>query len=316
MKEIGGYFGLEKYSGRPYHTKALELNSARGGLLYLIKARRIKKLYIPRYICGSVVDTCNGECEYAFYPISDDFQPILNRRPNINEYVYIVNYYGRLTDATIKQFKEYYGNIIVDNVQAFFRKPIVNVDTLYSCRKFFGVPDGAYLYTDAILNEVLMQDYSASRIGHLIGRLEHTASEYYPIFKKNDESLKSEGVKVMSKLTKNLLCGIDYDYVRRKRNENYTLLAKELDDLNSLKPMPIDGPFAYPLYCKNGPEARRILAKKKIYIPMYWPDMPDGPSDPVGSDYASNILPLPCDQRYCAEEIKIVVENVKELLQK
>ena len=39
-------------------------------------------------------------------------------------------------------------NVIIDNVQAYFQRPIEGFDTLYSCRKYFGVPDGAVLYTD------------------------------------------------------------------------------------------------------------------------------------------------------------------------
>lgn len=31
--------------------------------------------------------------------------------------------------------------------------PVENVDTLYICRKFFGVADGAFLYTDSFSNE-------------------------------------------------------------------------------------------------------------------------------------------------------------------
>ena len=35
----------------------------------------------------------------------------------------------------------------------FYAKPIHGNDTFYTCRKFFGVPDGAYLYTDKLLDE-------------------------------------------------------------------------------------------------------------------------------------------------------------------
>lgn len=41
--------------------------------------------------------------------------------------------------------------IILDNTQSFFQKPISGIDTIYSCRKYFGVPDGAYLSTNILL---------------------------------------------------------------------------------------------------------------------------------------------------------------------
>ena len=44
MKEVGGYFGLEKLIDKPYHKKMIELNTGRNALIYLIKAKKIKKL--------------------------------------------------------------------------------------------------------------------------------------------------------------------------------------------------------------------------------------------------------------------------------
>lgn len=61
-------------------------------------------------------------------------------------------------------FSEKYSNLIVDNVQAFYTPPIKGLDTIYTCRKFFGVPDEAYLYTDCILTESIPYDKSYDRL--------------------------------------------------------------------------------------------------------------------------------------------------------
>ena len=63
-----------------------------------------------------------------------------------------------------QSIKKIYGNIIVDHTHAFFQKPLKGIDTLYSCRKFWGVSDGAYLSTDASLTENKTVDYSAERM--------------------------------------------------------------------------------------------------------------------------------------------------------
>ncbi len=60
-----------------------------------------------------------------------------------------------------------------------FLKPLKGIDTLYSCRKFWGVSDGAYLSTDASLTENKTVDYSAERMKHILGRYEHNAGTYY-----------------------------------------------------------------------------------------------------------------------------------------
>ena len=64
--------------------------------------------------------------------------------------------------------------LIVDNTQAFCFSDR-GVDTFYSARKFFGVPDGAYLYTDKFLNVELEQDVSCQRCEHLLRRIDEGA---------------------------------------------------------------------------------------------------------------------------------------------
>ena len=70
-----------------------------------------------------------------------------------------------------------------------------NVDTIYSCRKFFGIPDGAYVSTDNKLNIELEIDLSKDRFKHLLGRYEGEAPDYYKKFKTNDKSFIDEPMK-------------------------------------------------------------------------------------------------------------------------
>jgi hypothetical protein len=70
MKEIGGYFGLEQLVSNEYYKDLILLNNGRNALLYLLKARNIKKLYIPYYLCNTVSDMCirNGY-KFEYYKI-------------------------------------------------------------------------------------------------------------------------------------------------------------------------------------------------------------------------------------------------------
>lgn len=313
MREIGGYFGLEQLISNEYYKNLIPLNNGRNALLYILKARNIKKLYIPYYLCDSVSNMCSrNRYEFEYYHIDDDFLPVFNRMLANNEYLYVVNYYGQLTNQTVLGLKRKFGQIILDNTHAFFQKPLAGIDTIYSCRKFFGVPDGAYLSTDVELNEKLETDISRERMTHILGRYEGTASEYYSHFQDNDASFKTEPLKYMSKLTHNILGAIGYERVRQIRNKNYAYLENELGKLNKLKLTTPDGPFAYPFYIKNGVEIRKVLAQKKIYIPTLWPNVLNyTPEGSIEYDYASNILPLPCDQRYTLEEIRYMIAEVR-----
>jgi len=220
-----------------------------------------------------------------------------------------------LTEGKVLDLKRQYVQIILDNIQAFFQKPLAGIDTIYSCRKFFGVLDGGYLSTDAKLNEELEVDVSRDRMTHILGCYEGAASDYYSYFQNNDASFKIEPLKYMSKLTHNILGAIDYERVRRIRNENYAYLESELGGQNKLNLITPDGAFAYPFYMENGIDIRKALAQKKIYIPILWPNvLADTPEESIEYKYVKNILPLPCDQRYGIKDMKYLVEELRKCI--
>lgn len=310
MLEIGGYFGLEQFHGREYYQNLIAVNNGRNALLYLLKARNITKLYIPYFLCNSISDMLdrNGY-SYEYYHISEDLLPIFDRKLSGDEYIYVVNYYGQISNDTIGKLQQQYGNVIFDNIQAFFQKPAKGIDTVYTCRKFFGVPDGGYVSTTARLSETLPVDISKDRMRHVLGRFEGNASDYYGDFKANDAIHEELPLRSMSALTHNLLRAIDYELVRLKRNENYALLDRALGGRNKLQLMAPEGPYAYPFYCENGMEIKRQLAAKGIFVATLWPNVL-GMDGTLEKDYAENILPLPCDQRYSADDMNYMIKEV------
>jgi len=309
--EIGGYLELERFAGREYHADLIALNTARNALLYVLKAKRIRKVHIPRYLCLSISELLDREgVLYDTYPVGSDFLPRFDKELREDECLYIVNYFGQINNQTILRLNQRYGRIIVDNVQAFFQLPLSGIDTLYSCRKFFGVPDGAYLSTDTLLCKALPVDVSMDRMRHLLGRLEgRSASEYYADFLANERALQELELRSMSKLTHDLLTGIDYAAVKHRREANYAFLHNCLGNRNALQLTSPVGPYAYPFYCENGTAIRESLAKQEIYIPTLWPNVLVL-DDCIEKTYAENILPLPVDQRYEKNDLIRVVEEV------
>jgi hypothetical protein len=296
----------------------IELNTGRNALVYLVKSKKIKKIYLPYFLCDSVSNVLdNYSIDYEYYHIDKKFLPLFDKKLNDSEYLYVVNYYGQVCDIIIKNLKEIFCNIIIDNTQSFFQKPIEGIDTIYSCRKYFGVPDGAYLFTDDdILTQELEEDKSKERMIHILGRYEGQAYDYYKNFRKSDESLKELPLKRMSNLTKNILGAIDYERVIELRNQNFRYLYDRLKATNILGIRIPNGAFAYPYYIKNGIEIRKKLAEKKIYIPTLWPSvLIKYDEKSVECDYAANILPLPCDQRYKVDDMKHIVEMINKLMQ-
>ena len=312
--EIGGYFGLEEFTGKEYHENLIGVNTARNALACVLQARQVKKLYIPAFLCDCVERVCQREgFAYEKYNVGADFMPLFDGVPGEGEWVYVVNYYGQIPDTSLQTMQAKWGRILVDHVQDFFRKPLPGVDTVYSCRKFFGVPDGAYLATDAPCP--LQPDFSRHRMEHVLGRFETTGSQYFSVFQENDEQLYDLPVGQMSPITRNLLRAVDYAQVEKKRTENFSLLAQLLGGRNRITPVCVPGAYCYPFYCEDGMAVKKLLAQQKIYVATLWPNVLE---DPAATDteraMARNILPLPCDQRYTEQDMRRMAELINAIL--
>ena len=313
-KEIGGYLELERFGGGLLHEGALALNSGRACLAYLIKQRGIKKLALPGFICDVVRDVCleNG-VEVRVYGIGPDLLPSDTVCAE-DEWLYVVNYYGQLPEACINSLATRCPRLIVDNAQAYFTPAIQGVDTIYTCRKFFGVADGAFLYTDAPFAE-LERDESFQRMGFVLGRFERSAGEFYAEAAANNDCPSFAVPRRMSALSENLLRGIDYDAVKARRTENFSCLHRALGPLNRLDPRPTEGAYAYPLMLEEAPSLRAELIRRKIFVPTLWPNvLKEQAEDSWEYALANNILPLPCDQRYGPNDMRTVIQAVTEIL--
>lgn len=318
-REIGGYFELERFSGKHYHDGAIKLNCGRACLEYLIKLRDIKKILLPDYLCDSVSNLCH-RCglETKTYSINEAFLP--EGIDDVGEgWLYLVDYYGQLTDELIQSYAErHLGRVIVDESQNFFVGQRLGLDTLYTCRKWFGVSDGAYLYTahSDQLSTHIPQAKSAQSMGYLLGRFESSAFDYFMDSRANNKRFGDEPLQTMSALTANILCGIDYGHVKVTRNENYDVVSEALSGINQLRKLRRPGvPFMYPLLVNEAQRIREYAAKRFIYIPTLWPNViEDSSAGKVARRYSANILPLPVDQRYDRQDMQRMIEVVRECI--
>lgn len=314
VKEIGGYIELDKYTLPMLHENAIALNLARNCLAYLIEAKGIKKIAIPKLLCDSVGIVCKSAgVKISYYSVGLDFLPV-DVEVEKDEWLYLVNYYGQICNEKIETIRKKYEKLIVDNVQAYFQKPVQGIDTIYTCRKFFGVPDGAFLYTDKVIERELEQDFSYDKMMHILGRFEKTASEFYGEYVYGEENFSGAPLKRMSKLTDNLLHAINYNNVAKIRTDNFLILHKAFGRVNKLNLIIPQGAFMYPLYIGNGAKIRKKLQKKKIFIPTLWSDvLMHCKQSELEYDMAQNILPLPLDQRYTLENMKYMINILDDL---
>lgn len=301
FKEIGGYFGLELAAG--YINDNFALNCARNCLRYIIRVYDIKEIYLPFYTCPVVWQAVNKEgCKIKFYHIDKTFYPV-QEFPD-EAYILYTNYFG-VCASNVKKLAQKYSNLIVDNAQAFYM-PKAGLASFNSIRKFFGVPDGAYLYCDKRLQEKLETDTSYQRCSHLLKRLDVNAQFGYDDFCRNDDALIDEDIKLMSNLTSALMNSIDTEFAKKKRLENFEILHSRLKKTNELNLClsEYDVPMVYP-YLFRDKSLKQKLIDNKIYAATYWSAMPEDYQEGVFQKY---ILPLPLDQRYGKKDMERILE--------
>lgn len=314
MRTIGGYFELELTYRNEFHKNAVRLNSGRNAFEYILRSRKYKKIYLPYYTCDVILGPLQKlNIEYHFYAIDSSFKPIFdfNTIEQDSAFVY-TNYYG-LCDNIVEDISKSCFNLIIDNAQSFFSKPINGIDTFYSPRKFFGVPDGGYLYTDKIIDNTFEIDVSYNRCEHLLGRIDRSAEKFYGIFIHNDESLNMQPIKQMSKLTHRLLSSLDYDYIKTERRNNFLYLHEQLRETNKLN-LKIDDntvPMVYPFLADNGKELKVKLIENKIFVATYWPNVLNwAEKDSFEYNLTGNLLALPIDQRYSKDDMNRIIEVI------
>lgn len=149
----------------------------------------------------------------------------------------------------------------------------------------------------------------------LLGRYERTASEFYDEYSKNNKFFLNEAIKKMSKLTLNILYGLDYKLIEERRTKNFEYLYNFFKNINKCNLLIPSGAYMYPLYMENGSKIRKELQKKKIYIPTLWPAVFDiCKENELEYSMAKDILSLPVDQRYMIDDMKYVVSEVMKCI--
>ena len=314
-KTIGGYFELEIPAAACLYPNALKFQSARAAFHSLLDAGRPSRVWMPKYICDAMLAPLSSVgIEFVFYD--------LDRRLGVAESVVLepqdwllyVNYFGVCTgreEQLLKRFNP--AQLVLDHSQAFFVPPPKCLATIYSPRKFFGLPDGGLLITSVPIKEPgEMDSSSVARCSHLLKRLDSSPEAGYSDFKAAEESLWDTTPLRMSNLSERLFSCVDHELIKQRRNTNFHFLHQELQHLNNFDVdlSQVDGPLCYP-FLTNSPDLREQLIAERIFISTYWPEVKNrAGGKSTECLMISNCLPLPCDQRYSSSDLIRIINFI------
>lgn len=320
-RAIGGYFELEAAGGNgELYPDAIRFQSARAGFEALLCQAKPRRIWMPRFNCGSMFEAAEAaRVEVRKYAIGADLYPQRLGQLEETDFLLYVNYFGVCDEQVARLLRDYSSNrIILDHSQAFHTPPSSCLATLYSPRKFFGVPDGGYLVTRLPVASPGERDIqSMDRMRPLLIRFSEGPEAGHLESKKANLSLKGQPPMRMSVLTHALLLNIDYSGALKRRNANFNFLNSALGGVNRF-PLPAqspNGPLCYP-FLPGVEGLHEWLIGHRVFVPRYWPGVhgADGTDDDWGPTLARSCVPLPCDQRYDETDMNRVVDLVLEYL--
>lgn len=321
-KEYGGFLPLELNDREEYFAKyepyLMRFNSVKAAFYEVIKKSNKDKIYIPYYYCPSTIEAIKKTgIETVFYHIDSNLE-IESVSDDKDSIVLLVDYFGikdAYVNTKVKEFIQ--AEVIIDRAHDFYAKPVdqYNIHNVYSAKKFFGIPDGAYLVSRQAHSQKQILSEGNKYASYLLKTYECGTNVSYSM-KKDTDLYLATNYACMSKLSLGLLKNIDYLKVKEKRCSNYEVLRKAFIHINELS-LPIDCPaHQFPLLIKGkGEKIKHDLVEEKIYVSTLWSgdDLKQ-----KGNEYEVNMMKntifLPIDQRYNAEDMEYLVDRIMEML--
>ena len=317
MKTIGGFLPLEIPSGESsWHRGAAVFTSGRAAWHAILRERRPRRVRLPFYICDAAIQPLAATgTPFDFYPIDERFQPRFDPPCGSDELSLVVNYFGLQTPFVDALVAAHCPDIVVDDTQAFFRRGLVGAMSFNSARKFFGVPDGAYVY--GIAQPPALPPSDLDDCDHLITRLGDNADLAWEQFKAHEARVGIEP-RAISLVSERLLASVDMARARVARCRNFNALHRRLGGANTIAIRLEDataGPLCYP-FLPAAPVDRKALAAAGLFVPALWPDVTAraGAGFDWERDVAERLVPLPIDHRYTPADMETVGDRLLQVL--
>ncbi len=325
-------------------NNSILLDSGRSCIKYLLESildRKVNKVLLPSFLCNSIVNAiASTGIDIEFYNVNSDLiidiEDMNSKLKTNNDIIYFINYFGFYQPNYVYEYlmKLKYTNLIIEDcTHTLFSRNCEYNDRyighfqIASIRKWFGIPDGAVLFSKSIninINENIIKsgnnDFAIKKFvgqllkGNYIKEGNCNKQDFMNIIK---DALLTNEINSISDVAKIILLGKDYENLKIKRKLNYNYLYKELSNKEFIKPIfnyidEANCPLGFPIKVKNNrDEFRNYLASNNIYCPVHWNSYKHIEGHYNESEELANmILTIPCDQRYSKEDMKYIVDII------
>jgi len=292
--------------------------NGQSGLSFLIGSLSPRSVWLPSYLCVDALyePVRRSRSEARFYEVSyeltvpslewlDDVQP--------GDLVVVIDYFGFPCDPACVDLAKARGAwVIEDACQALLSRrtePRAHF-SLFSPRKYVGVPDGGVLRVECEkdLSGLTLASPPAEwwlkSLAAYVLRSEFDRhggeSPWFSLFQET-EAEAPMGAYAMSELTRELLARcFDYEDIATRRRTNFEALLETLGHLAIFRDLPSAVvPLGFPIRVAGRDRLLETLFRHRVYPPVHWPLRDAVPAQFSASHrLAGDIMMLPCDQRY------------------
>ena len=355
MKEIGSEFSYNNINTKYFkefiddHLNSQFFRCGRDVLKYLADRFSEKdcanRILMPTYSCDSMYKPfLTYNWNVIFYPLNEDLTPNIEFieeciRSNDITAILLMDFFG-FTDinSTINMVRQIKNDILI--IEDFTHRIFDigynrNVDFYVgSIRKWFGIPDGALLYSDKYSMPLNLNEteslFVSLRSKALNLKLKYTYSA--------DSKLKEDSRELMSAAEISIEDGLQYFKISDKscdylynldvsifkivRKKNFDYLYNMVKNISRISfPINIEKllsnnitPFSLPILVDNRDYIQKKLAEKCLYAPLLWPLNPTSRKlCSVSVNLEKNMLSIPIDQRYDSSDMKLIYNRLMDV---
>lgn len=299
-------------------------------IIKILKSRGYDRVLLPSYLCPTIKRNFEkNEIYVEYYKINRDFSIDLNylkdkiRQTDI-KVVYIINYFGLgYRDIELEFFKKLRQNkilILEDLVHTLLDDKSIDFvgDFAFdSLRKFAGI-NGSRLFTHEEKffysnNFEINSKYiniikrARERKKRFINGEINTEEEFLNDFNIAEREYQSEKrICVLPKEEEEKIGKLNFEYISRKRKENFCYLYDKLRKIEKIQIITSDNicnksiPIGFIIMIENRDCIRKKLFENRIFCPILWDLREEEFINKFNdSKYISeHILMIPIDQRY------------------
>lgn len=331
------------YGAHPY--KVAETLSGRTALEHVVEilVKQGKAIsYLPSYCCHTMIEPfLTHGMEVKFYDInlsSSGLSRVINR--DDYDAILMMDYFGHIDKETIglaRREKASGKTVIYDATHSMYSD--INVepyDIVYgSYRKWVDINCGFLAWKEGICEREITQNDNNYKYASIRQELFDKKAlymqggtvkkeEFLPLIKHAETILEEQyHHKMPDERSMKVLRTADTAYVKTRRRKNARVLTEAINDIHDERIRCINPTLNFtevPLFVPVivAPEIRNSLRKylieHMIYCPIHWPLSDLHSIMPGSKQLFESELSLICDQRYDTNDMKRIVDTIKQYL--